>query len=590
MAVWTRADKNGQLDLLLRDRWIRVSAELARETLTITAEAEASGQGTDHRDHSTSADDMRNGMESTGNQQETKLGNPGFSLSTAHEQIQKSSPGRGRYEGTHGLSSPGRGRYDGTHGLSSPGKYSNNCTTSDFGSPASTYVSPESNSGLRQGEVPGSGDVCAEAVRKVRVVKQESGGLGISIKGGRENRMPILISKIFPGLAADQSRALRVGDAILSVNGDDLREATHDLAVQVLKKAGKQVTLEVKYIREVSPLFKKFSLVADLPWNGIRPQSPSYNSSEDSGSPKHCSSKDRKVITLKMCFISRNLTMPDLENRLLELHSPDGQHTVVLRCKDASTANSWFTAIHTNIAALLPQTLAHINAYLGATASKQPQLKHIGWLAEQVNLEGGRQQHRPVVMALTEKDILLFESVPRDRESWALPLLTHPLLATRLVHSGSARGSPAQSSDLLFGTRTGTRQGIESHIFRVETHWDLSSWTRALVQGAHAAAEIIKEVSIGCTLNKQDVRLTLHYEKGFTVAREPANPASRAVLFRYPYEKLKMSADDGIRNLYLDFGGPEGEMVFDLHSGPKPVVFVLHAFLSAKLTRMGLLT
>lgn len=72
--------------------------------------------------------------------------------------------------------------------------------------------------------------------------------------------------------------------------------------------------------------------------------------------------------------------------RLLELHSPDGQHTVVLRCKDGSTANSWFTAIHTNIAALLPQTLAHINAYLGAssTTSTHPHLKHIGWLAEQV--------------------------------------------------------------------------------------------------------------------------------------------------------------------------------------------------------------
>lgn len=65
----------------------------------------------------------------------------------------------------------------------------------------------------------------------------------------------------------------------------------------------------------------------------------------------------------------------------------------------------------------------------------------------------------------------------------------------------------------------------------------------------------------GCTLNRQDVRLTLHYEKGFTVTREPADPAGGAVLYRYPYEKLKMSADDGIRNLYLDFGGPEGEMV-----------------------------
>lgn len=74
----------------------------------------------------------------------------------------------------------------------------------------------------------------------------------------------------------------------------------------------------VKYIREVSPLFKKPSLVADLPWDGVRPQSPSYSGSEDSGSPKHGSSspsKDRKVISLKMCFISRNLTMPDLENR-----------------------------------------------------------------------------------------------------------------------------------------------------------------------------------------------------------------------------------------------------------------------------------
>lgn len=442
--------------------------------------------------------------------------------------------------------------------------------------------------------MPVSADGPSEAVRKVRVVKQESGGLGISIKGGRENRMPILISKIFPGLAADQSRALRVGDAILSVNGNDLREATHDLAVQALKKAGKEVTLEVKYIREVSPLFKKPSLVADLPWDGVRPQSPSYSGSEDSGSPKHSSppAKDRKVISLKMCFISRNLTMPDLENRLLELHSPDGQHTVVLRCKDGPSASSWFTAVHTNIAALLPHTLAHINAYLGTTsaASTHPHLKHIGWLAEQVQLEGGRQQYKPVVMALTEKDILLFQAVPWTRESWSTPLLTHPLLATRLVHSGSARGSPAQGSDLVFATRTGTGRGIESHIFRVETHWDLSSWTRALVQGAHAAAELIKEVSIGCTLSRQDVRLTLHYEKGFTVTKEQVDPAGGAVLFRYPYEKLRMSADDGIRNLYLDFGGPEGEMVFDLHSGPKPVVFVLHSFLSAKLTRMGLLT
>lgn len=89
-------------------------------------------------------------------------------------------------------------------------------------------------------------EAIANRKRCVKVPKQEVGGLGISIKGGKENKMPILISKIFKGLAADQTQALYVGDAILSVNDVNLRESTHDEAVQVLKQAGKEVTLEGK--------------------------------------------------------------------------------------------------------------------------------------------------------------------------------------------------------------------------------------------------------------------------------------------------------------------------------------------------------
>lgn len=90
-------------------------------------------------------------------------------------------------------------------------------------------------------EVP---DSVANQKRSVRVVKSDNNGLGISIKGGKENKMPILISKIFKGMAADQTDQLYVGDAILSVNGEDLREATHDEAVKALKRAGKVVDLE----------------------------------------------------------------------------------------------------------------------------------------------------------------------------------------------------------------------------------------------------------------------------------------------------------------------------------------------------------
>uniref|UniRef100_A0A8C3Q2W4 Syntrophin beta 2 n=1 Tax=Chrysolophus pictus TaxID=9089 RepID=A0A8C3Q2W4_CHRPC len=341
----------------------------------------------------------------------------------------------------------------------------------------------------------------------------------------------------------------------------------------------------MKFMREVTPYMKKPSLVSDLPWEGATPQSPSLSGSEDSGSPQHHGARDHKVIPLKMCFAARNLSMPDLENRLIELHSPDSRNTLILRCKDTATAHSWFTALHANITALLPQVLAELNAALGGSAGGR-EVKHVAWLAEQARLDGGRQQWRPVLMAVTEKDLLLYDAMPWTRDAWASPCHSYPLVATRLVHSGSGRRSPSLGSELTFATRTGSRQGIEMHVFRVETHRDLSCWTRVLVQGCHAAAELIKEVSVGCTLGGQEVKLCIHYEGGFTICRDEAGGS---VLYRYPYEKLKMSADDGIRTLYLDFGGPEGELALDLHSCPKPIVFVLHTFLSAKVTRMGLL-
>lgn len=82
--------------------------------------------------------------------------------------------------------------------------------------------------------------------RLVRIFKEDHNGLGISIKGGRENKMPIIISKIFKGMAADKTEKLYVGDAVLSVNGEDLKDATHDEAVKALKGAGKVVELEGK--------------------------------------------------------------------------------------------------------------------------------------------------------------------------------------------------------------------------------------------------------------------------------------------------------------------------------------------------------
>lgn len=69
--------------------------------------------------------------------------------------------------------------------------------------------------------------------------------------------------------------------------------------------------------------------------------------------------------------------------------------------------------------------------------------------------------------------------------------------ALRLVHSGPGKSSPLVDSELSFGLRSGTRQGVETHVFRVDSAKELSTWTHLLVEGCHNAAELIREVTTG---------------------------------------------------------------------------------------------
>ncbi|KAM9308017.1 beta-1-syntrophin [Gastrophryne carolinensis] len=430
----------------------------------------------------------------------------------------------------------------------------------------------------------------ANKKRSVRVVKHELGGLGISIKGGKENKMPILISKIFKGLAADQTQALYVGDAILSVNGADLRDATHDEAVQALKKAGKEVTLEVKYMREATPYVKKGSPVSEIGWETPPPESPRLGkSSTCPPSPVSLSIHgDRKTIPLKMCFVTRSLTTSDPENRHIELHSPDAKHTVVLRAKDSATAQSWFNSVHGTVAELLPKVIAEVRETLGNNGlSGSHEIRHMGWLAEKVPGENEKQWKR-VLLVITEKDLLMYDSMPRMKDPWYSPVHTYPLIATRLVHSGPGKGSSQLGMEFSFATRTGSRQGIETHLFRLETGRDLSLWTRQIVQGCHNAAELIKEVTTPCTYKNQECRLMINYEYGFSIVAAGPDGTYTKVLAQYPFEKLRMSSDDGVKMLFLDFGGKDGDIQLDLQCCPKPIVFIIHSFLSAKITRLGL--
>ncbi|XP_053342096.1 discs large homolog 1-like protein isoform X10 [Clarias gariepinus] len=77
--------------------------------------------------------------------------------------------------------------------------------------------------------------------RKV-VLHRGATGLGFNIVGGEDGE-GIFISFILAGGPADLSGELRKGDRLISVNGVDLRSATHEQAAAALKNAGQTVTI-----------------------------------------------------------------------------------------------------------------------------------------------------------------------------------------------------------------------------------------------------------------------------------------------------------------------------------------------------------
>ncbi|XP_051555619.1 discs large homolog 1-like protein isoform X14 [Myxocyprinus asiaticus] len=90
----------------------------------------------------------------------------------------------------------------------------------------------------------GDDDVTREP-RKV-VLHRGSTGLGFNIVGGEDGE-GIFISFILAGGPADLCGELRKGDRLVSVNGTDLRSATHEQAAAALKNAGQTVTIVAQY-------------------------------------------------------------------------------------------------------------------------------------------------------------------------------------------------------------------------------------------------------------------------------------------------------------------------------------------------------
>ncbi|XP_075181010.1 disks large homolog 3 [Anomaloglossus baeobatrachus] len=131
--------------------------------------------------------------------------------------------------------------------------------------------------------------------RKI-ILHKGSTGLGFNIVGGEDGE-GIFVSFILAGGPADLSGELRRGDRILSVNGVNLRSATHEQAAAALKRAGQTVTIVAQYRPEEYSRFE--SKIHDL-----REQMMNSSMSSGSGSLRTSEKRSLYVSTIKLMNVS----------------------------------------------------------------------------------------------------------------------------------------------------------------------------------------------------------------------------------------------------------------------------------------------
>ncbi|XP_035738823.1 uncharacterized protein LOC118448950 isoform X2 [Vespa mandarinia] len=125
--------------------------------------------------------------------------------------------------------------------------------------------------------------------RLVEIYREPKTSLGLSIVGGKvdlhngsssksQNISGIFIKNVLPNSPAGRTGELKIGDRIIEVDGVDLRNSTHERAVEVIQAAGNPVCLLVQSLVHLSTENESNSQdgrsKSRLPVSGVAPGTP----------------------------------------------------------------------------------------------------------------------------------------------------------------------------------------------------------------------------------------------------------------------------------------------------------------------------
>ncbi|XP_068626762.1 gamma-2-syntrophin isoform X2 [Battus philenor] len=382
--------------------------------------------------------------------------------------------------------------------------------------------------------------------RMVQITRQKVGGLGLSIKGGAEHKLPILISKIYKDQAADQTGQLFVGDAVIKVNGEYITACNHDDAVNILRNAGDIVVLTVKHYRAATPFLQK-------------------------------------QVPLMMAYVTRYVFGTDkLRPGAFEVRARPHMTTGVIHAEDPAALSQWLKSISDNIVGLTNLQMKLFNRHL----SGGERIEYMGWVHEGlVSAAQPWQTYRPKFLVLKGTDVMLFDVPPMNIAELAKCPETLKVYQT-MFRTVKESETVDWRQHCFLVQASGAGPGASPagpRYFSADTRRDLlrveAAWTHNIVNSVvRLGKKTFTVVHMG-----RAAGLTLDWASGFSLSE--GTPGAPPV-WSYRFSQLRGSSDDGKSKLKLHFQDTETKVIETKELECQilqSLLFCMHAFLTAKV-------
>ncbi|XP_028352642.1 gamma-2-syntrophin isoform X5 [Physeter macrocephalus] len=408
--------------------------------------------------------------------------------------------------------------------------------------------------------------------RTVTLRRQPVGGLGLSIKGGVEHGVPVVISKILRDRAAHQTGMLFVGDALLQVNGINVENATHEEVVHLLRNAGDEVTVTVEYLRE-APSFLKLPLGSPGPSSepGSGTSSPLFdsglhlNGNSSNTAPSSPSSPvanepkyekrwlDAVSLPLSMARVSRcRAGAEKVRCSALEVQALDGASSGILWFYTAQESADWLRAVSANISDLTLQNMKMANK----CCSPCDQVSTLDWVR-------------------AEKTYNLCEVLFKVHKFW----LPDECWAQASLCLGLQDPSCGDHRPFCFSVLVGHGR---SHVFSVELGSELAAWELSFQRATFLDVQRTGSKTYMCSWQGDTLCFTVDFALGFTCF----DSKTKNVLWRFKFSQLKGSSDDGKARVKLLFQNLDTKQIEKKELEFQDLTAVLHcihSFIAAKV-------